>query len=501
MIENDDNEINETSPLVKMIDERMSSQLFAAKDEIDNAISNMQKYAKIYQDNLKKIRELPTVNAEIAKSEAILSRFKASGIEESRKKYEYIDNMINLTSKNISSYSDYLEEQIKIIQRKRDDYGISFAKLHDDSTQNSDAIDAINQLLASCDYLCDTFLQEQKKLCNTINQFNSSKIRSKAGEIKSIYMDSLETLKSTGIEDIQFIQERLQKNSQRKIELEELQTQQEKIITNLQECIASFVSTRLNLTNMRRETTNKITTDGIKISISSISYKERWKTHLQREFVKESYDDEFMQISEYVLAPQNDFENYKKFLFFVLTSTSGELTELYPNLLQQRFLNLWRDKAKNNTLASLANVIPEDKVEITIIENGNEIDINEGSPGQKCAALLAFILNTGDNPLIIDQPEDDLDNSLIYNLVVKSIRKMKSKRQIIIVTHNPNIPVLGDAEGIIILERDKNGKVDFRKGKKAGCLEELEIRKGICDIMEGGEDAFRKREAKYLHCN
>ena len=143
--------------------------------------------------------------------------------------------------------------------------------------------------------------------------------------------------------------------------------------------------------------------------------------------------------------------------------------------------------------------MPEDNVDIKITENGLETDINEGSPGQKCAALLAFILNSGDNPLVIDQPEDDLDNSLIYNLVVKSIREIKKKRQIIIVTHNPNIPVLGDAEGILILERNAQGKVVFRKNKKAGCIEEKEIRNGICEIMEGGEEAFKKREAKYMY--
>lgn len=157
------------------------------------------------------------------------------------------------------------------------------------------------------------------------------------------------------------------------------------------------------------------------------------------------------------------------------------------------------DKYKNDTLSSIVKVLPEDKLQIKIIDENGEIDINEGSPGQKSAAILAFILNSGENPLIIDQPEDDLDNSLIYSLVVKSIRKMKSKRQIIIVTHNPNIPVLGDAEGIIVLERNNQGKVTFRKNKKAGCIEEKLIREGICEIMEGGEDAFRKREQKYQY--
>ena len=75
---------------------------------------------------------------------------------------------------------------------------------------------------------------------------------------------------------------------------------------------------------------------------------------------------------------------------------------------------------------------------------------------------------------------------------------MKRKRQIIVVTHNPNIPVLGDAEGILVLDRNSSGKVTFRKNKKAGCIEERVIKEGICEIMEGGESAFKKREEKYL---
>ena len=168
-------------------------------------------------------------------------------------------------------------------------------------------------------------------------------------------------------------------------------------------------------------------------------------------------------------------------------------------LADMRFAKLWKDKYNNDTLSSMVKVFPEDKLQIKIIDENGSIDINEGSPGQKSAAILAFILNSGENPLIIDQPEDDLDNSLIYSLVVKSIRKMKNKRQIIIVTHNPNIPVLGDAEGIIVLERNNEGKVTFRKDKKTGCIEEKLIREGICEIMEGGEDAFRKREQKYQY--
>jgi hypothetical protein len=222
---------------------------------------------------------------------------------------------------------------------------------------------------------------------------------------------------------------------------------------------------------------------------------------MQVEFGKEdTYNNYFAQVCNKITDPSNEFENFKKYIIFLLTSLDGDINQfLDEECTETRFVKLWKDKKEKNTLSSLLNILPEDKVNIRICDNGSEIDINDGSPGQKCAAVLAFLLSNGKNPLIIDQPEDDLDNSLIYNLIVESIRKMKLQRQIIIVSHNPNIPVLGDAEGIIILERNQNGMVSLFKNKKAGCIEEKVIRDGICDIMEGGETAFKKREMKYMY--
>ncbi|MBT8420104.1 MAG: ATP-binding protein, partial [Gammaproteobacteria bacterium] len=95
----------------------------------------------------------------------------------------------------------------------------------------------------------------------------------------------------------------------------------------------------------------------------------------------------------------------------------------------------------------------------------------------------------GDEPLIIDQPEDDLDNALIYELIVRQIHENKNRRQLIIVTHNPNIVVNGDAELVHVLTFDK-GQVQM---DSQGGLEESTIREAICNIMEGGREAFEKR--------
>ena len=118
----------------------------------------------------------------------------------------------------------------------------------------------------------------------------------------------------------------------------------------------------------------------------------------------------------------------------------------------------------------------------------------QGSPGQQTAALLAFVLGYGVEPIILDQPEDDLDNALIYELLVRRLREQKAHRQIIVVTHNPNIVVHGDAEFAMSLDTT-NGQVSV---VCSGGLQERTVRDEICRVMEGGRDAFRTRYRRIM---
>ena len=135
---------------------------------------------------------------------------------------------------------------------------------------------------------------------------------------------------------------------------------------------------------------------------------------------------------------------------------------------------------------------PEDGLNVEYSRQGDGKDfqpIGQASAGQRSAAMLAFLLAYGDEPLVLDQPEDDLDNHLIYDLVVRQIRENKLRRQIIVVTHNPNIVVNGDAEMLHAME--------FAAGQcvvsQAGSLQDREIRDEICRVMEGGREAFESR--------
>jgi len=153
--------------------------------------------------------------------------------------------------------------------------------------------------------------------------------------------------------------------------------------------------------------------------------------------------------------------------------------------------------------------IPDEvTVEVNIARAGKPIwrplghRIGEGvSVGQGCTAILSIILLEARNPLIIDQPEDDLDNRFIYGEVVQILRRERGQRQMIIATHNPNIPVAGDAELIVALsteETEYRGRRDLRcKIEAQGFIDNPVMRQQVSQILEGGEQAFELRRQKY----
>ena len=495
----DDNNVIDTgiSPLVKMIDSKINTKLYGVFDEIETALLEMTRLADDYKNNRRKIRELPTIKAEIAKSEALMQKFKASGLEMARKQYDEIAVRVNDCKKEVMAHSFYFDKLANDLQIKIEDTENMIARIQEKGDDS--AVEFMRRIKQSYVNFLALVVQQQELASTIATEFESSNICDELQKKKEVYNNALEQVQNTGSENIQEIQDRLQECKQREKDLLEIQGQQNMLEEEIKNKIGCFVESRLKLTEQRRQIIDGLEFENIKINILPLAHKKRWRQVLQREIGKEgTFDNDFQKFVDAILL-DDDLTQYKKYLYFLLTTEDGDISEITSENYDSRFYKLWEAKSKNDTLSSLVKVIPEDYISIKIIEESGEIDINEGSPGQKSAAVLAFILSSGENPLIIDQPEDDLDNSLIYSLVVKSIRKMKNRRQIIIVTHNPNIPVLGDAEGIIILERNSDGKVAFRNSKKAGCIEEKLIRDGICDIMEGGEGAFKKREQKYLY--
>lgn len=151
-------------------------------------------------------------------------------------------------------------------------------------------------------------------------------------------------------------------------------------------------------------------------------------------------------------------------------------------------------------LAKLKEKIKGNYSELLELRTPNQIKIKyhgkslvKHSIGQRASALVLFILSQKENNLIIiDQPEDDLDNQVIYNEIITKVKERKPEVQFIFATHNANIPVLGDSEQVIAVSYDENQiTVDM------GSIDKKDIQNKVVDIMEGGQEAFNKRTQIY----
>ncbi|MCY4234610.1 MAG: hypothetical protein OXE59_12840 [Bacteroidetes bacterium] len=151
-------------------------------------------------------------------------------------------------------------------------------------------------------------------------------------------------------------------------------------------------------------------------------------------------------------------------------------------------------KVDYNRIDEMESFLPEDSVHAEVRgKDGMFKTIDTGSVGEKSTAIISLLLSAGNQPIFIDQPEDDLDNQYVYNIIVDLLRRQKFKRQILIATHNANIPVNGDAELIVALgAEDKVGKV-----MGAGSIDSSQIKKLVTTILEGSAEAFRLRRQRY----
>ncbi len=166
--------------------------------------------------------------------------------------------------------------------------------------------------------------------------------------------------------------------------------------------------------------------------------------------------------------------------------------EIYKNIEQIEFGGNKRLNFREKFMASLSPFLTyQVPNKIEILYNGKEL--RKHSLGQRASALILFILTQKDNDvIIIDQPEDDLDNQTIYNEVIKELLKLKNQTQFIFATHNANIPVLGDCEQVIVCDYDED-KINVEMGS----INNHDIQEKIINIMEGGKEAFSKRKEIY----
>jgi energy-coupling factor transporter ATP-binding protein EcfA2 len=179
------------------------------------------------------------------------------------------------------------------------------------------------------------------------------------------------------------------------------------------------------------------------------------------------------------LIQSNDFDSFEELAHFGTERS-------------RKILDAFRESVDPLTLEITAI---EDRIaiELNVATSGRPHfkDASDLSRGQKCTALLPILLARRDNPLIIDQPEDNLDNHFIFETVVNAVQRMKKRRQMVFITHNANIPVLAEAELVLVMTSDGRIGAIEKRGSVDECREQ------IIDLLEGGREAFELRSKRY----
>jgi AAA domain-containing protein len=178
----------------------------------------------------------------------------------------------------------------------------------------------------------------------------------------------------------------------------------------------------------------------------------------------------------------------------------AEAVELGDQATIARLTGVGDDRAAK-IIAAIARVGTEeiitasihDRVTMSLLVGQEYRPTTDLSTGQRCTVVLSILLGYEGRGLVIDQPEDHLDNAFIVNTLIGAIQRRKKQTQLILTTHNPNIPVLGDAEMVALLGSD--GQRGFVQ--HSGPLNDPAVVHAITTIMEGGQEAFERRATFY----
>jgi len=184
------------------------------------------------------------------------------------------------------------------------------------------------------------------------------------------------------------------------------------------------------------------------------------------------------------LSPRALVEAVDSFDIKLITDAAGITSERAVRLLSH---------LKNCDLSEISTINVEDEVSLQLLDGTDYKDISELSTGQRCTVILPIVLAHTNRMLLVDQPEDHIDNAFIAQTLIKAILGRGERGQIIFSTHNPNIPVLGRAD--LVLHLGSDGRRGFRLS--SGLLSEENIATAISTVMEGGSAAFNCRAEFY----
>jgi energy-coupling factor transporter ATP-binding protein EcfA2 len=356
-------------------------------------------------------------------------------------------------------------------------------------------------------------------LSNFDNEYSASMKDSEISIIKAKLNETKEKLKpydyhhakKTELTDVLTKKEKAKADKNYSKELDNRIVSYSKDYSSIKSNIAEMLKERTNIYSSLEDYINKTFNDmGFKISLNCNFYYP-----LDLFKIYDSLNKQFTCTSKYLVDffdTNNNSLNYKKIpdFFQNLYRIEGNLIYFSDNSTHQLKTPM--------ALDTIFNYIIQDNFKLNYDVTYKGDNLIKMSPGKKGTVLLILFLelSTSDNPILIDQPEDNLDNQTVYDLLGKMIKEKKKKRQIIIVTHNANLVVNTDAENVIVANQEGqdhstpigknrtkfeyiNGPIElsFREQSSESILSIMGIKQHICDILEGGDEAFKLREQKY----
>lgn len=466
----DDFENDLISKLIGDKTKDIEQKIETKKQEIRIQLENIKKY-----DNLENKKE--EVNQKIEELNLKIEEFKKHNIEEKLKKQIEFDKDNSNFTNIIKDLQDFRNDVNSFLSSYED--GKFFDNLKNyQSTENQDIFKELYKII---DISKQNFLDisnQLKQLLDSFKNINSVNISFK-DKYKAFKDEFLRIQREINLPNNlradDFINYTKMLNSQ-KLMKNEIEKSFEKKLDN-DNNLKKLLS---ELNELYREEFKIIDEEVQKINESqeSISIKSEFKAN------KNEFDKFLRNIFGGSGLMKNDYD--------MLTSNYVDPIAIYEDFenisLGGNKLLVFKERFKDSLSSMLTYKVPN---KIDIFYNGKELA--KHSLGQRASALIIFILTQKDNDvIIIDQPEDDLDNQTIYKEVIKELIKLKSKTQFIFATHNANIPVLGDCEQIVVCDYEEK-KINIEMGS----IDNHNIQQKIINIMEGGKDAFNKRREIY----
>jgi len=436
-----------------------------------------------------RLQKIASVSEQIVEQQAIqqdtehrLKFYAEHGIEEKLQKRLDFDSDIRAMQKGIGLAENFISDMENLLASHEDDIRnfvghtskhnqTLFESFYADYAPFIAVLDQIKADLASLMKSKEELLQRQAEL--------ASIRKGLVEEFAEIERKLAEELKSSGTQNISSdeflnLQKKLGTAKQLIAELKKQSVQKSALQTSLLEELQKLNDLWHKEFTLIKQELDKVGTSSTSLSIAS-GYKEDRQAFLS--FMKEMFKGSGIRETTYqgIVDHYQDFtgiyrdlENAKRYF--------GSNPQILGDLFMQHLKPLLTYQTPNK---------------FTIKYRGKELQHH--SLGQRASALILFVLSQRENDvIIIDQPEDDLDNQTIYEDVIKLIRQMKSDVQFVFATHNPNIPVLGDAEQVHACSF-----MDDKVSVQSGSVDDAYTQKTIVNIMEGGQEAFNRRKEIY----